>query len=182
MRGITICFAGKRGSGKSTISSLIATELRLQLVSFGDSVRGVANQQGLEPSTEVLQHIGNTLIEGGVERFCRLVLSQVHLEPGESVVVDGIRHLEVFETLKHILSPNEGVLIYVSLDETKREKRLQKRDGTSKGALKSIDSHSTEIQPHSVLPNIADLIVDGSLPPDDLKRTILSWLEQRNRQ
>ncbi len=42
-------------------------------------------------------------------------------------MVDGIRHLEIFSSLKRIMSPSMVRLVYVNVDESMRQKRLSNR-------------------------------------------------------
>jgi dephospho-CoA kinase len=74
MKPIVVGFAGSIASGKSTLSIEVASSLEWQRVSFGDYVRTVAQSQGLGDSREMLQAVGASLINQGMEQFCKAVL------------------------------------------------------------------------------------------------------------
>lgn len=76
MSDCVVGFAGKMGSGKTTISSLTAQTLGWARVGFGDYVRSVARQRGLDASRGTLQALGESLLADGSEGFCRDVLAQ----------------------------------------------------------------------------------------------------------
>ena len=83
MKPIVLAFAGAIRSGKSELSSGVAGTLGWARVSFGDYVREVAQQRGLDSTREALQAIGVSLIAEGWEQFCRSVLSQAHWQAGQ---------------------------------------------------------------------------------------------------
>jgi cytidylate kinase len=178
MNGTILCFAGKRGSGKSTISSLVANALGWQRVGFGDYVRDMAKQRGLSSSIEDLQVIGASFIEEGVKKFCRAVLSWGNWKLGQNLVVDGIRHAEILEELRRAAAPGNVFLVFVSVDDMIRQARLLERDGSEDEELKVIETHSTETQAKMILPLMADLIVDGNQPDSEIADEVLSWFQR----
>lgn len=180
MSASLLCFAGKKGSGKSTISSLVADALGWPRVGFGDYVREVARQIGHNSiTTEELQAIGASLVEEGTGKFCRSVLSWVNWKPEQSLVVDGIRHAEILEELRRLAAPNNVFLVFVAVDDSVRETRLLERDGRKPEELKAIEKHSTETQVKAILPSMADLIVDGNRTDSEIADEVLRWIRQR---
>ncbi len=178
MKPIVLGFAGSIASGKSTLSIEVASSLGWQRVSFGDYVRTVAQRQGLSESREVLQAIGASLIDQGMEQFCKSVLAQVNWEPGQPLVVDGIRHAEAVGTLRRLVAPLELLLIFVAVNEPTREARLIERGLTHCEQWHQFEAHSTEIQVQTMLPRIADLTVDSTRKIEDLVLEIVKWTEQ----
>jgi dephospho-CoA kinase len=128
VKSLVLAFSGSIGSGKSTLSLSVAKALNWPYVSFGNHVRTVALLRGLGESREVLQEVGESLIQEGWEQFCKSVLAQTTWEPGEPLVVDGIRHVEAVETLQLLIVPSELLLIHITLNEPTRKARLYKRD------------------------------------------------------
>ncbi|HKQ09500.1 MAG TPA: metallophosphoesterase [Blastocatellia bacterium] len=175
---VILGFAGKIGSGKSTLSSKVAEALGWPYVSFGDYVRSVARQRGLEESRRTLQEIGESLINEGCDEFCRTVLGQADWIPGQSLIVDGLRHAEIVNVLRRIVFPSQLYIIYIEVTEGLRASRLSERNEDAKQPG-LIDSHSTEAQVQSVLPGISDLFVDGNKPLDLLVDEVLSWASKR---
>ena len=173
MKSLVLAFSGSIGSGKSTLSLRVAEALNWPYVSFGNYVRAVALLRGLGESREVLQEVGESLIQEGWEQFCKSVLAQATWEPGEPLVVDGIRHVEAVEMLRLLIAPSELLLIYITLNETTRKARLYKRNSADYAQMQSIEEHSTEVQVKRQLPQMANLIVSGERSIDDLIHEIL---------
>ncbi len=177
MKSLVLTFSGSIGSGKSTLSLSVAKALNWPYVSFGNYVRTVALLRGLGESREVLQEVGESLIQEGWEQFCKSVLAQTTWEPGEPLVVDGIRHVEAVEMLQLLIVPSELLLIHITLNEPTRKARLYKRSPADYAKMQSIEDHSTEVQVKGQLPQMANLIVSGERSTDDIIREILIWLQ-----
>jgi cytidylate kinase len=73
-RPVAVAFAGRLGAGKSSLSTVLAANMKWKRVSFGDFVRSVAAARGIEPSRQVLQDIGAELESLDTLTFCRNVL------------------------------------------------------------------------------------------------------------
>lgn len=178
MKLIVLGFAGRIASGKSTLSKEISQHLGWQYVSFSYYVRTVARNRKLDESREVLQNLGASLINQGVEKFCQSVLAQVNWQPLQPLVIDGIRHVEVVKVLQKIISPLEFRLVFISIDEKIRNARLDKRNITDYQNNQGIEAHSTEVQVQTLLPRIADLTVDGTQKTEELVQEVLAWMQK----
>lgn len=186
MKSFILGFAGSIASGKSTLSIEVASSLGWQRVSFGDYVRTVAQRQGLGESREVLQAVGATLVNQGMEQFCKAVLAQVDWEPGQPLVVDGIRHAEILSTLRRLVAPSELLLVFVAVNKSTREARLIERGLTHQETLylrqeqwQQFEAHSTEAQVQTVLRAIADFTVDSTQKIEELVKEIVMWVQQQ---
>jgi dephospho-CoA kinase len=168
MDAVVLGLSGKIASGKSTVAISFAQAVGLPHVSFGDYIRAVARQQGREESREVLQEIGAQLIENEIEGFCQAVLAQAEWQPGQSLVVDGIRHVEVQSVLRRLVAPSNLILVYIAVDEQTRKARLREEGIITEEQEERIEAHSTEKQVITVLPFIADEILDGTQPVPSL--------------
>lgn len=177
MKNFVLAFAGSIASGKSTISLNIAEALHWPYTSFSNYIRNIAKLRGLEETREVLQDIGQSLIEEGWEPFCYSVLNETNWCPGAPLVIDGIRHIEAVNTLRLIVSPTKLLLIFVNTQESIREARLFKRD-TENTNMQIIENHPTEAQVKTLLPQIADLIVSNDKTTNSTLQEILAWLER----
>jgi dephospho-CoA kinase len=175
MKLYSFAFSGSIASGKSSLSLLVAKELNWPYVSFGDYIRSVARFRGLPESRQVLQALGQSLIEEGWEQFCRLVLNQVPWKPGQALVIDGVRHTEAIITLRRLISPAELLVIYISTSEAVRKIRAFERGET---LVQDVQDHPTEIQVKNQLPQMADLIVDGDKPITEINQEIAKWFRQ----
>ncbi len=178
MKSLVLAFAGRIGSGKSSISRAVAKELRCPYVSFGAYVREVAGLRGLGSERVTLQDLGASLIQDlGWDQFCLVVLAQADWNPGESLVIDGIRHSEAVYTLGRLVAPSSLVLVYIDVDETSQERHLESRGTTHSGDLHRIEAHPIERQV-ATLAEIADLVVNGEKTVEQLVREITDWAEQ----
>ena len=176
MNSVVLAFAGSIASGKSTISTAVATSLGWSRVSFGEYVRSEARLRGLGESRAVLQNLGVSLIDEGCEQFCRAVLAQTGWRLGQSLVVDGLRHVEALQELKRLVAPAKLLLIFIETSEAVRRNRVTERKGADCKELLRIESHSTERQVQAALPQIADITVDGNRPIEDLAQEITGWV------
>ena len=158
-----LAVSGKIASGKSTLASVFANVVGWPYVSFGDFVRSVVKERGLPETREVLQNVGDELIRKDLEGFCRSVLAQVTWKPGQPLVIDGVRHAEVHNLLRRIVAPSRYVLTYVSVDDQTRKERLR-QEGIDNSELIDVEAHPTEEQVKTVIPHLADYILDGTEP------------------
>jgi dephospho-CoA kinase len=170
---MVIGFSGKIGSGKSTLSTTVAEDLRFLYSSFGSYVRKVATTRNI-PFTRInLQDLGQELLSRNIHDFCIGVLNDANWSIGKSIVIDGIRHIEVIHELNRIVSPDSVKLVYLDIsDEAIRKSRISNRESD----ITSSDKHTTEnqIQDNSLM-QTADLVVNSEKPIDVLCSEIVSW-------
>ena len=172
-------FSGPIGSGKSTVSKEFAERVGAKWNSFGSTVRRVALSQGTEPTRENLQKLGESLVKNEGQEFCRQVLAGAEAEAEDMVVIDGVRHADVLETLRRIVGPRRLVAIFVDAPFELREKRVKARDGLSRDAILRLQTHSTEIQVEASLKEKADLILLNDNNRDESQRKLIEWAKER---
>jgi cytidylate kinase len=160
-RSVAVAFGGRLGAGKSTISTALADDLGWRRVSFGDFVRSVAATRGMQPSRQVLQDIGAELESQDTVAFCRNVLQAGGWNPRESVVIDGIRHARVLDVLRELVAPVPLFFVFLDAESESRKQRLYQRDSIDAESLAVAESHSTEHDVASILPDLADLRVSN---------------------
>ncbi len=170
-----IAFSGKIGSGKSSISKLIAEEFHFNRVSFGDYVRKVATEGGIEHTRINLQDLGEALLANNPTQFCLNVLNEASLV-SKYVVVDGIRHRIVLEEIKKIIHPNRLIHLHLHVSEDRRIERVYDRQSTSPDEIRSFDTHPSETQVSSVLIDLADKIIDADKGIEYVVAEIVEWL------
>jgi dephospho-CoA kinase len=176
---LVLAVSGRIGSGKTTVASGVANALGWKRASFGEFVRAVARSQGLDDRREVLQEVGARLVEKGTADFCRSLLAHFHWESGEPLVVDGVRHREILESLRALVSPLQVRLVYVDVDDEARQRRLtQLGELTTSGQLGELDSHSTEREVTQELAAAAAFRVSGTRPVDEIVRDIVEWVQK----
>lgn len=176
MSSTVLAFAGGIRSGKSTVSTGVAQALGCPRVCFGNYVRKITHLRGLEDCRENWQAVGESLIQEDLLHFCGAVMAQAAWEPGEPLVIDGVRHVEVALALKSLVSPSSQRLIYIDAADAIRESRLRETWPHEK-PLTQLDQHSTEVQVSRALRGLADLVVDGTRSVDELTREITVWAE-----
>ncbi len=74
-------FAGRLGSGKTTLSRAVANQLGARWNSFGNTVRKIAGERSLPMSRQNLQQLGSDLVDQTPEWFCNRVVAEA--EPNE---------------------------------------------------------------------------------------------------
>ncbi len=160
---IVLALSAKIKTGKSFVGKPFAEVVGWDYVSFGNYVRLITEQRGLPANREVWQEVGEDLIRGNLEGFCRGVLAQApNWKPGKSLVIDGVRHVEVSRLLREIVAPSKYVLALLEVNEETRMDRLHQEEINEDDVIKRIESHSTEEQVNTVIPQIADYRVDGN--------------------
>lgn len=164
--------AGGRGSGKTSVSTLLAIRLNAKRASFGEYLRGEARRLGLEETIENLQDVGQRLVSTSPVKFVENVVQTSGWNGKEVLIIDGIRHLEILEALRSVLSPTQVRLILLKVDSEVRKKRLEHR-GDDISNFERLDNAPTEVQIFSLLPRAADLVVDGSLSLDEIANKII---------
>lgn len=176
MKPVVLAVSGQIASGKSTLALRLVEELNCARASFGDFVRTIAMERGMEPNRENLQSIGAELIALGWEPFCRAVLAHSNWKTGQLLVVDGVRHSEAVHELRKLVAPLRVFLIYLTVDDELRRGRLNERGNAYGAASVDNEAHPTESQVRGTLPNLADLLLDGTKPADALALEVSAFL------
>jgi len=175
---LVLAFSGKIGSGKTTLSQQVAAALGWKRASFGEYLSTFAKSQGLEDSRDVLQELGESLVSRGPDDFCRTVLAHFGWTSGEPLVIDGVRHVAIFEALRRIVAPLELRLVFINVNEDTRLKRLKHTDRDVIDRLQQVEAHSTEREVVGTLPSIAARQIQGDRPAKDVVREIVGWVHQ----
>jgi dephospho-CoA kinase len=174
---VIVAFAGQIASGKTKLSTELSQILSWKRGSFGDYLRYTAGVYGLPESREQLQQLGDELIRSGWSEFCWKVLNHATWQSGENLIIDGIRHVEAFENLKVVCSPQLVYLVFVNTGDEIRLTRFQQRETHEPNKLAQHEQHSSEAQSH-LLKNKANFVLDGSKTIDDLIIELLNWVKK----
>lgn len=174
-KGWQILLAGPMRAGKSTLARGVAAQLDAGMASFGDAVRERTRQLGLPESRETLQSIGERWIDEDKDGLCVQVLRPVIDRP--RVIVDGVRHASVANTLARLMCGCTTVLAYVRVDAAVRRSRFH-AGGLDDALIESLSAHSTEADLGS-LRELADIILDGSDLVDTNVRRLRVLVEER---
>ena len=169
-------FSGRIGSGKTTLSKAFAGELGLARAGFGDAVMAEASRRGLNVNEKaILQKLGQDLVTEEPEEFCRGIISALPGEGQEGGVIDGLRHIHIFETLTRILGAERLLLAFIAIDERERLRRLNTFRGWTPVLISQYDNDPTEIQVQSELPSLAHFTVDNSGSAERSLNELLGW-------
>ena len=175
MTGHVFCFSGKIGSGKSSISAAFARSRNCRLASFGGFVRYMVEQTGGDPtSRQELQDYGQARVDEDVVAFCDDVLRHAGYKACEDLVIDGIRHVDVFDVLRSLLPDCTVSLIHLELDDGIRQSRIEQR-GDDRSDFPRAERHLVEKDLQDSLPARADLIIDASIPIDAIVQACLEF-------
>jgi cytidylate kinase len=158
---LIVAFAGRIGAGKSSVSAAFATDRGWKFASFGDFVRKSASERGMDLSRESLQAIGAELEANDAAMFCRAVLDDAGWSAGECAVIEGIRHVRIWQTLKDLAAPQPVFLVYLEAPEDLRRARLEERGAQEAHYLERAETHSTERDVIAELPQLANLVVSS---------------------
>ena len=94
-------------------------------------------------------------------------------QPGdESLIVDGVRHIEVLNALRQVVAPLRVFLIYVRRDQMRAASASMR---VGKRSLELFDTHSTETQ-NDALRSSADIIVSGDSQVNAIVNSVLQTL------
>src|SRR5262249_39299242 len=160
MSGMVACFAGKIGSGKTSVTHALAQCLGWRRVGFGDYVRAELARRGGNPEIRAeLQDLGQRLVDSDPEAFCRGVLGSSDFPPGDDLLVDGIRHATVYRTIVALVKPSRARLFYLRASDDTRGLRTAERGEASSA---SIESHRVEAELATAVPDMADAVIDAS--------------------
>ena len=171
-----LIFSGKIGSGKSSISKLIADKFKFQWLSFGDYVRTKATQECIEHTRINLQDLGEKLLKEDIRHFCNDVLNQAHwgVEP---LVIDGLRHDTILQELRSIVSPNQVFHVHLNITDNIRSQRLSETRLNEIKNINVIDSHQNEIQVITNLGDLADITINADNEIGVVVSDLSVWIE-----
>ena len=159
---IVIC--GRIGSGKSTVSAMLASELSLQVVSFGAYVRQMAGLGGQPATRSALQNLGDHLYQRlGASGLLQGALEMAGIHNNETVIFDGVRHIEVLSEIRR--RARNAIAVYLEASPAVRYQRRRSQGSTdlSWQEFEAIDNHLVEAE-IGALPELCDFVIDASQP------------------
>ncbi|MEB3773977.1 MAG: AAA family ATPase [Desulfurococcales archaeon] len=111
---VLVLVTGMPGSGKSTISRIIARELGARVYSMGDVVRREVERRGLDVTVENVERVAEDLRRSlGKAAVAILLLEELKGSEEDFIVVDGVRGMEEVEVLNR-LGPTCIVAVHAS--------------------------------------------------------------------
>jgi len=171
---LLLCLSGQIGSGKSSVSTMVATALGWRHTGFGDYLRSEIIQLGGDPDDrKALQDLGQAHVGTDPTAFCRQVLAAGNFHPGDDFVIDGIRHVGIFDILRALSIPSQARLLFLGAREATRIARVETRDDAQDFGRAS--AHRVEAELHEALPSRADVVINADR---SLDRVVADCLEQ----
>jgi len=176
-----IALAGAIGSGKSTLAAELASARRAPRAGFGDYVRHLARERGLDVSQRtVLQDLGHQLVEADARVFLDGALVWAGHQPTDELVLDGVRHLKILTALqaRAVELSDPTVLVYLDTPLDVRHARVASR-GLTLAKIIEDEKHPAELDLYEGLRGAADLLLRGDRPIDELREQVLAFLPER---
>jgi cytidylate kinase len=176
--GLVVCFSGRIGSGKSSVTQTLANALRWPRASFGDYVRARVAERGGDPSSrEELQNFGQTLVETDPSAFAAAVLQAGGYQKGADLLVDGIRHVSIQGAIARLVAPSPAFLIHLAADDLHVRERVERRTA-GLADLPRAEGHAVEADVRSSLPSIASVVIDANAPSHVVLDQCLTAIER----
>jgi cytidylate kinase len=174
---LVLCFSGQIGSGKSAVSTLVSDALGWRRTGFGEYLRGEISRGGGDPDDrKALQDLGQARVDADAVAFCRDVLATAGFNPGDNFVIDGIRHVTIFETLKQVTAPSQSKLLFLGASEMTRSDRIQARADAA-DFTRAVE-HRVESDLRDALPNRADAVINADQAIDRVVFDCLKWVNR----
>jgi dephospho-CoA kinase len=176
-----ITLAGAIGSGKSTLAKALAVVLSAPVAGFGDYVRALAAERGLDTGDrKVLQDLGHELVTTNARDFLERTLRWSAHVPGQTLVLDGLRHIAVLDALRAQAAegPDSLLVVYVETSTAVRRSRAA-AIGVSADEFDCNDSHPAEYDLREYLRTAADLVVPGDRPSLEVAEAVAAEVVRR---
>ncbi len=173
-----LCFSGAIGSGKSSVSTAVAETLGWPRTAFGDYLRNELSRLGGDASSrEALQELGQQRVTADATSFCRDVLLGGGFSCDVNFVIDGVRHVHVYNILEKLAAPGTARLIFLQAGDKTRSTRTQARpDGQD---FERASHHTVEAESRQELPVRADVCINAErefeLVTADCLRSVRQW-------
>ena len=164
-----IAISGRVASGKSTIATLLASEYDLKTVSFGEYVRSISRQTGELEARDSLQQLGNNLISTlGASGLLQAALKHSHIQHGDSVVFDGVRHSEILDGIRRSSSNCLAVFLHASLKQRHRRYNARLHSPITLDEFLVVDEHPVELGISELVEN-CDVTIDAARPAAEIQ-------------
>lgn len=178
MQSGIVAFSGGVESGKTTISRMVAQTLNWPWASFGDLIRREAQERGQDaPSRQLLEDLGQALVDSDVEGFVNKFLRMSGWQASGQLIVDGLRHVEVLQSLRQTVAPVPVIVVVIEADINLRRSRLA-RSGRDED-LTAIDTHPAECQTFTKLPKYAEFTIDATKELEISVHDVAAWIDRR---
>jgi hypothetical protein len=94
------------------------------------------------------------------------------------LVIEGVRYATTLDGLRQVSAPAPVYLLHLDVSDAERNRRLA-AEGVSAKEGAEWEQHGTEREVLSVLPGLADLVIDADQPVAEVRDCAISWIEER---
>ena len=158
---LAVVVCGQIGSGKSTAVEFVSAEFGFKAVSFGSYVRHLAALRGTPSTRSQLQDLGDCLFRSrGSSGFLEDALEHFGINSHDSVVFDGVRHLEILAEIRQAATATIAVYLEVNQEERFRRHQARQAYGCSLEEFLIVDGHPVEAG-IAMITDHCDLVVNA---------------------
>lgn len=158
---LAVVICGRIGSGKSTAVDFVAAEFGFKILSFGRYIEHVAERCGKASTRDELQDLGDYLFRSrGSSGLLKDALMHFEISGPDSVVFDGVRHLEVLTDIRRTAAATIAIYLEVNREERFRRHRARQACGCSLEEFLIIDGHPVEAGV-ALITDHCDLVVNA---------------------
>ena len=119
---LAVVVCARIGSGKSTAVNFITAEFGFKAVSFGSSIRHMAALRSTPTTRGQLQDLGDCVFKSkGPSGFLEEALEHFGINSHDSVVFDGVRHLEILTAIRQ--AAEATIAVYLEVNQEERFRR-----------------------------------------------------------
>lgn len=159
---LAVVICGRIGSGKSTAVDFVAAEFGFKVLSFGRYIEHVAERCGTASTRDELQDLGDHLFRSrGSSGLLKDALMHFEISGHDSVVFDGVRHLEVLTDIRRTAAATIAVYLEANREERFRRHRARQACGCSLEEFLIIDGHPVEAGV-AMITDHCDLVVNAA--------------------
>ena len=180
-----IAAVGKNASGKDYFLEFISKEFGVPMLSVGDVVRELAEEEGLEKTRDNLHYISKKYMTAyGQDFFPKKLIEKIKKMGAPTVLVSGIRPPSDVETFKEAFGDDFFLVAIVVESDHKRWERTvargSARDHVTFEQFLELDKHEEELFQTSVTMSMADYAFDrGDYPDEEYHEKIKAFYKER---
>ena len=175
---LAVVVCGRIGSGKSTAVDFIVAEFGFKTVSFGSYIRHMATLHDTPNTRDQLQDLGDCLFRSkGSSIFLQEVLEHFGINDHDSVVFDGVRHLEILTAIRQAAEATVAIYLEVKQEERFRRHRARQASGSSLEEFLIVDSHPVEAGLDMII-DYCDLVVNAECSPTIVQGVLRGQIAQ----
>ena len=159
---LAVVVCGRIGGGKSTAVDFIVAEFGFKAVSFGSYIRHIATLRDTPSTRGQLQDLGDSVFRSRCSSgFLGEVLEHFGINNHDSVVFDGVRHLEILTAIRQAAEATIAVYLEVTQEERFRRHQARQASGSSLEEFLIVDHHPVETGLHMIIDH-CDLVVNAA--------------------